>query len=124
MDSFILHTIELATDQDSFLGQFALTLHLRVPSERIATDIRTGYPSLIQRDRITIDHFFLTHLSNYERSHPLTDQRRILSYMDDWLQILWGNLPELLKQLPNLEIDSLSVETFIDYPYSSANIIK
>ncbi|MGX7349709.1 hypothetical protein [Dolosicoccus paucivorans] len=124
MHSFILHTIELATGQDNFLGQFSLTLYLKVPIDRIATDIRTGYPSLMQRDRIIIDHFFLNHLSDYERNYPLKEPRRILSYMDDWLETLWSSLPKLLDQLSQVEIDSVSIESFTDYPYLPANIIK
>lgn len=124
MHSLILHTIELATGQDSFLGQFTLTLYLKVPSDRIATDIRTGYPSLMQRDRIMIDHFFLNHLSNYERNYPLKKPLRILSYMDDWLETLWSSLPKLLDQLPQIEIDSISIESFTDYPYLLVETIR
>lgn len=95
------------------MAQFQLSVMLLVPSSHIATDIRTGFPNLISKERIFIDQLVLSRFKLYNES--LTSMNvRPLRYADDFLQIIEEDLYDYYFQHQEIQLISCNVNIFTE----------
>ena len=97
------------------IGQFEIQLILYAPSSLIATDIRTGFPSLMSSERKRVDTFIEKQWTEFVEDKTFK-RVRPLSIIDEFLEILEPSLVKFYKQHQELELDSLAVSTYLN-PY-------
>lgn len=111
----ILHDVELIDEMNPMIGEFKIHFLLRVPRSHIATDIRTGFPNLIQSDREILDTLVQDCFIYYINDIVQGKAMRPLTFIDEFLALLEPQIINIFKQdLDELFLESTSVSIFSD----------
>ncbi|XJS09697.1 hypothetical protein ACF3NG_05985 [Aerococcaceae bacterium WGS1372] len=95
------------------MAQFELSVMLLVPSAYIATDIRTGFPNLISKERTMINQLIFSRFKQYNESLSSNAVRPLL-YADNFLQIVEEDLYSYFNQHLDIEVISCNVNIFTE----------
>ncbi|UUX34112.1 hypothetical protein [Fundicoccus culcitae] len=121
---FITYSINLADKDNPFLDQFEINLFLHVDRSRIATDIRTSFPYLMQKDREKIDAIAqeaYDHFLSQEDKECTLNQLSHIQALIDCFQTL------LIKAYANdagIMIESIAVALYIETFQSEFSLKK
>lgn len=95
------------------MAQFQLSVMLLLPSELIATDIRTGFPNLVIQERRFIDQLVNSSFAEYNSSLS-AEYIRPLRYADDFLQLIEVDLYDYFNEHPKIQLISCNVNIFTE----------
>lgn len=112
-NQFITHSIELIDENHPTIAQFQLSLMLLVPSSHIATDIRTGFPSLVRNKRLTIDELVLREFVSYTEKNDCESMRPLI-YADNILQSIEAVLANFFSHYSEMEVVSCNISLFAE----------
>lgn len=86
---------------------------LVVPSSYIATDIRTGFPNLVSKERSYLDKLIIKNFEDYNRNLPAEEQRPLI-YADNFLQIIEEELYDYYFNHQDIELVSCNVNIYTE----------
>lgn len=109
----MIHSIDLSREARNLIGRFTINLILLTDKSHIATDIRTGFPQLMNQDRLLLDRYVNRQLIHFKNKFTEADSRP-LRLIDDFLIELEPRLQETIDTIQGIELDSLSVDIFVD----------
>lgn len=112
-NQFIMHTIDLIEEFHPTIAELSLTLLLLVPVENIATDIISGFPSLMQQERDAINDYILDTMINFQENSAIQNLRPLV-YADKLVQEIEKDTKEYFHKHPRIELMSASVSIQTD----------
>lgn len=109
----MIHSVNLSREAREIIGQLTINLILLTDKTHLATDIRTGFPTLMSHDRLMLDRYLNRQLIHFKavQSQPV---KRPLRFIDDFLIQVEPELCKMIETLNGIELDSLSVDVFVD----------
>lgn len=111
---FITHSVNLAENEKPFLDQFQINIFLYADPSRIATDIRTSFPYLMQEDRQKIDSLIEEAYFQYQSQTNNHSVIHHLSAIESFIQYFQPLLLDAYKYDSGVNIDSIALELYLE----------
>lgn len=106
-------TLDLSSEWQLGIGQCEIHLMILADRQRIATDIRTGFPQLVREDRVVI-HQLVYNIVDALKAKDYYQTLRPLQQVDQVLIELEPALRKYMAIQGTLSLDSLSVQVYAE----------